>query len=711
MTRFLSVTYGEVMTNRLAGSRSIYLRQHADQPVDWWPWSSGAFIAARQRGVPILLSIGYAACHWCHVMSRESFSDPVTAAFINTNFVAIKVDRQQRPDIDATYMAAAQAMTGSGGWPLTVFLTPDGQPFYAGTYYPPTPRAGMPSLIQVLRTIVSNWETNGEQLAEAGSRMMRQLATAVGGLAAATVDEERLDQARDTMLADFDTENGGFGTAPKFPPILILEFLLRNAERTGNGAALTAVRTTLEKMASGGIYDQLTGGFSRYSVDERWHVPHFEKMLTDNAQLLRLYAHFARRTSHQLATAITVEVAEFLLRELLLPDGTFAAGLDAEAAGQEGASYTWNLSQLHTAVGNDNYDAALRLFGLSGTTGPDTSQVLQRPPAATDPQTIKHLTDMLRAARARRAQPARDDIVVLAANAMAITALAEAGVAAGRTAWVDAADRACESLIRVHRTSNGWLHSSLHGQADSFPATLADHASMITALAALYQATGHPGRLKLAIKSSYEMLAQFQSDDGHWFDTPAASSGAGAATGFGSGFGAPLPQRPQELTESATPAGMSAAAEALLTVAALSHTADFRRAAEGALMRAGQLITRYPQVAGWYAAVAEAMVAGPVQIAIVGATPAARAELLMAARKAAPAGSVIDYGVADEPGRPLLTQHSHASKPAAYICRSFVCERPIFAADMLSQRWPLLSAAAADTVAVDGAAAAGTRHK
>ncbi|MDQ3151920.1 MAG: thioredoxin domain-containing protein, partial [Actinomycetota bacterium] len=339
------------MANRLAESTSPYLVQHRDNPVDWWPWGEEAFAEARKRDVPVLLSIGYAACHWCHVMAHESFEDVGTAELMNTSFVSIKVDREERPDVDAIYMEATQAMTGHGGWPMTCFLTPDAAPFHCGTYYPPAPRHGLPSFPQLLDAVARAWTERGDEVRAAAGKIVEQLVARAAPLPETGVDAAVLDAAVARLAEDFDDVNAGFGGAPKFPPSMQLESLLRHHERTGSANALTMVRSICEAMARGGMYDQLAGGFARYSVDAAWVVPHFEKMLYDNAMLLRGYAHLGRRTGSEPALRVAAETAGFLLTDLLTAEGGFAASLDADTDGREGATYVWTPEQLVEVLG------------------------------------------------------------------------------------------------------------------------------------------------------------------------------------------------------------------------------------------------------------------------------------------------------------------------------------------------------------------------
>ena len=389
------------MRNNLGGSSSPYLRQHADNPVHWQQWGEEAMEWARERNVPILLSIGYSACHWCHVMAHESFENDEIAAVMNANFVCVKVDREERPDIDAVYMNATVAMTGQGGWPMTCFLTPDGSPFYCGTYYPPTPRGGMPSFTQLLEAIADTFTNRRDEVDNAAQSIVTELQRASGGIpyGGAPIDAELLNAAGRSILGDEDVPRGGFGGAPKFPPSALLEGLLRQYERTGSGEILGGIERTAEAMARGGIYDQLGGGFSRYSVDAEWVVPHFEKMLYDNALLLRFYAHWARRTGSDLATRVTEETARFLLSDLLTENGCFASALDADTDGVEGLTYVWTPTQLVEILGAEDGQWASELFRVTDTgTFEEGASVLQ---LLRDPDDWSRLADGLRRSTCR----------------------------------------------------------------------------------------------------------------------------------------------------------------------------------------------------------------------------------------------------------------------------------------------------------------------
>ncbi|HYN72657.1 MAG TPA: thioredoxin domain-containing protein [Nakamurella sp.] len=677
--------------SRLAGAASTYLAQHAGNPVDWWPWSDEAFDEARRRDVPVLLSVGYASCHWCHVMARESFSDHVTAEQLNRDFVAIKVDREERPDVDAVYMSATQALTGHGGWPMTCFLTPDGTPFYAGTYFPPVPTSGLPAFRQLLSAISQAWTTQREAVTEAAARIGASLAEMSGPLAGGRLGAAELAAAADDMLGQIDMIDGGFGGAPKFPPAMAAEFLLRHHERTGSPPARAAVTLTLDRMARGGIFDQLAGGFSRYSVDKTWHVPHFEKMLDDNAQLLRLYAHHARLTGSALSERVAAQTAQFLLRDLRLPSGGFAASLDADTGGVEGATYRWTRHELIDELGSRDGQAAADLFALPQA-GPDgvaaepaddlAAEVIRLPVDPADPGWFAGVRTRLLAARDRRPQPGRDDIVVLRSNGLAIAALAEAGAAAGHTEWVDAAVAAAEYLLGVHRMDGRWYRSSRDGRVGPGRAVLTDHADLAGGLLALYQATGVRRWLDEGIGVIDQGLAHFAdraaaavvSDDRQH---PLSDSSTGGFFDTADDAG-PLIVRPRDPTDGAAPSGQSAITNALLTAAALTGNAAYRACAEASLASVAVLVARFPRSAGWHLCAAEVVASGPLQVVVAGDPGEARDALATVARRYAPAGSVIDIGMPDAPGRELLAARpAIGGAPTAYVCRGFVCDRPV----------------------------------
>ncbi|MFC6014046.1 thioredoxin domain-containing protein [Nocardia lasii] len=670
--------------NRLAGATSPYLRQHADNPVHWREWDADALAEAARRDVPILLSIGYASCHWCHVMAHESFEDPATAEQMNSDFVCVKVDREERPDLDAVYMNATVAMTGQGGWPMTSFLTADGAPFYCGTYYPKQPRGGMPSFTQLLTAVTDTWRNRREDVDKAAGQVTEALQAQAAGLPDAefAVGPELLDNAVLGIARDEDPVHGGFGGAPKFPPSAMLEGLLRHGERTGDQAVFDLVERTAEAMARGGIYDQLRGGFARYSVDAGWLVPHFEKMLYDNALLLRAYAHLARRAAptplESLPHRVTRETVEFLLGDLGTAQGAFASALDADThlepdgPGVEGATYVWTPAEMIGELGPLEGMWAADAFGVTtaGNFEQGTSVLTRR----SDPVDVEQAArfDRLRArlfeARTLRPQPARDDKVVTAWNGMVITALAEAGAALEEPSWVAAAVRCARYLLDVHLVDGRLRRASLDGVVGAPPGVLEDYAWFTTGLLALYQATGEPDWLAAAQLVLDATIEHFADPDrpGSWFDTADDAE--------------TLVARPRDPVDGATPAGASVLAEALLTASAVADPARavrYRELADRTLSLGAILLARAPRTAGNWLSVAEASVRGPYQVAIAATEKSAAAtELLAAARTWAPGGAII---LAAPPNSaPLLTDRPLVDgAPAAYLCRGAVCDLPV----------------------------------
>ncbi|MGW5454961.1 thioredoxin domain-containing protein [Nocardia sp. NPDC003979] len=670
--------------NRLGSATSPYLRQHADNPVHWREWDADALAEAAERDVPILLSVGYASCHWCHVMAHESFEDAATAEQMNADFVCVKVDREERPDLDAVYMTATVAMTGQGGWPMTCFLTPDGAPFYCGTYYPKQPRGGMPSFTQLLTAITETWRNRRDEVDKAADQVTEALRAQATGLPDGEIalTTELLDKAVLAVAADEDRVHGGFGGAPKFPPSAMLEGLLRHWERTGDQAAFELVERAAEAMARGGIYDQLRGGFARYAVDANWLVPHFEKMLYDNALLLRAYAHLARRTPatplESLPHRVSRETVEFLLADLGTAEGGFASALDADTQlepggpGVEGATYVWTPAELVGELGPLDGMWAADAFGVTtaGNFEQGTS-VLTRHSDPVDAEQSARF-DRLRAelfqVRTERPQPARDDKVVTAWNGMAITALAEAGAALEEPSWVAAAVRCARFLLDVHLVDGRLRRASLDGVAGAPPAVLEDYAWLTTGLLALYQATGEPDWLAAAQVILDSAIEHFADPDrpGSWFDTADDAE--------------TLVTRPRDPIDGATPSGTSALAEALLTASAVAdpdRAVHYRELADHTLARGALLLDRAPRTAGHWLAVAEAAVRGPFQVAIAATEKtSATMELLAAARTAAPGGSIVLAAPPD--AAPLLTDRPLVDgHPAAYVCRGSICDLPV----------------------------------
>ncbi|MET9951100.1 thioredoxin domain-containing protein [Streptomyces sp. NPDC006339] len=662
------------MPNRLAHETSPYLLQHADNPVDWWPWSAEAFEEARRRDVPVLLSVGYSSCHWCHVMAHESFEDETTAALVNERFVAVKVDREERPDVDAVYMEAVQAATGQGGWPMTVFLTPDAAPFYFGTYFPPEPRHGMPSFSDVLDGVARAWDERRDEVGEVAGKIVKDLSArslAFGG--EGVPGEEEFAQALLGLTREYDASSGGFGGAPKFPPSMVLEFLLRHHARTGAEGALQMAVHTCEAMARGGIYDQLGGGFARYAVDRAWVVPHFEKMLYDNALLCRVYAHLWRATGSELARRVALETADFMVRELRTPEGGFASALDADSddgTGRhvEGAYYVWTPGQLAEVLGEDDARYAARYFGVTEEgTFEHGSSVLQLPQDAgpADAGRIASVKERLLAAREERARPGRDDKIVAAWNGLAIAALAETGALLDRPDLIERATEAADLLVRLHLDDGARLtRTSKDGRAGANAGVLEDYADVAEGFLALASVTGEGVWLEFAGFLLDIVLDRFTAEGGALYDTAHDAER--------------LIRRPQDPTDSAAPSGWTAAAGALLGYAAHTGSDAHRTAAERALGVVKALGPRAPRFIGWGLAVAEALLDGPREVAVVGAPDDEGFQALRrtALHGTAP-GAVLATGLPGGEEFPLLRDRPLVDgAAAAYVCRHFVCDAP-----------------------------------
>jgi len=669
--------------NRLAHETSPYLLQHADNPVDWWPWSAEAFDEARKTNRPVLLSVGYSSCHWCHVMAHESFEDRATADYLNAHFVSVKVDREERPDVDAVYMEAVQAATGQGGWPMTVFLTPDAEPFYFGTYFPPAPRHGMPSFRQVLEGVRAAWTDRRDEVAEIAGKIVRDLAgreISYGGPDAP--GEEELAQALLGLTREYDAQRGGFGGAPKFPPSMALEFLLRHHARTGSEGALQMAADTCERMARGGIYDQLGGGFARYSVDREWVVPHFEKMLYDNALLCRVYAHLWRTTGSELARRVALETADFMVRELRTNEGGFASALDADSddgSGRhvEGAYYVWTPAQLVEVLGDQDARVAAQHFGVTEEgTFEHGASVLQLPQqdGLFDAEKVESVKSRLLAARAGRPAPGRDDKVVAAWNGLAIAALAETGAYFDRPDLVEAAVSAADLLVRLHLDDQARLaRTSKDGQVGANAGVLEDYADVAEGFLALASVTGEGVWLEFAGFLLDHVLARFtDAESGALYDTAADAER--------------LIRRPQDPTDNATPSGWTAAAGALLSYAAHTGAEAHRTAAERALGVVKALGPRVPRFIGWGLAVAEALLDGPREVAVVG--PAIDEESTRVLHRTAllgtAPGAVVALGTPGSDEFPLLADRPLVDgRPAAYVCRDFTCDTPTTDRDRL----------------------------
>ncbi len=654
--------------NTLSEATSPYLRQHADNPVHWQQWSPEALAEAASRDVPILLSIGYAACHWCHVMAHESFEDERVAAAMNEGFVNIKVDREERPDLDAVYMNATVALTGQGGWPMTCFLTPDGRPFFCGTYYP------KPNFLHLLAAVGETWRTRRDEVEQASDRIADELRSMASGFSGGgpPVQPALCDHAVAAVLQDEDPERGGFGGAPKFPPSALLEALLRSHERTGDILPLETVERACTAMARGGIYDQLAGGFARYSVDASWVVPHFEKMLYDNALLLRVYAHWARRTSNPLARTVAGDTARFML-DALGADGMLASSLDADTDGREGLTYVWTPAQLREVLGDDDGHWAASVFNVTDVgTFEHGSSVLQLPADPDDAERFDRVRTALLAARLTRPQPGRDDKVVTAWNGLAITALAEAGIALRRPEFLDAATQCARGMLDLHVVGGRLRRASLSGRVGDSAAILEDHATLATGLLTLHQLTGETSWLDAATSLLDIALDHFADPEkpGRWYDSADDAER--------------LMMRPADPLDGATPSGASSIAEALQLAAHLvpADRADrYAEAADSTLASASPILGRLPRSGGHWLAVAEAAVRGPIQIAV--ACDPARSELLAAARTMAPGGAVVVGGTANS-AELLRGRDRVDNADAAYVCRGRVCDLPVTTAEGLA---------------------------
>jgi uncharacterized protein YyaL (SSP411 family) len=669
--------------NRLANETSPYLLQHAHNPVDWFPWGPEALDRAKEQDKPILLSIGYAACHWCHVMERESFEDEATAALMNEHFVAIKVDREERPDVDAIYMDAVQAMTGSGGWPMTVFCTPEGEPFYGGTYFPDTDRHGIPSFRRVLTAVAEAWGDKRDEALRQAQALTRAIARQAEAPASLEpLSDAVLQAALAGMARAFDTTWGGIGGAPKFPQPMTWEFVLRCHLR-GMSDAGGMARRTLDRMAGGGMYDQLGGGFHRYSVDGRWHVPHFEKMLYDNAQLALLYLHAWQVFDVERYLEVCVETLDYLLREMRHPEGGFFSSQDADSEGVEGKFFVWSYDELTRiadpdvaaylgAVPEGNWEGTNVLWTpfpsavVAGELGVDEADLLARVAAA---------RPALLAAREERVKPGTDDKILSGWNALAIRAFAESGRVLGEPRYVGAAVDAAEFALRELRRDDGRLLRTWREGRAGGPAYADDVALMAHACLTLHETTLDLRWYHDARALTTDLIRLFHDPDrGGFFQT-----GADAEA---------LVVRPKELFDNAVPAGNSAAAEVLLRMALLEGDAELERAGVSALRLVREGMGRAPSGFGHALCALDLYLSAPREVAVVGPPedPATRALAARVWTSFRPnlvlaAGAPDDASAADVPllaGRPLLD-----GRPAAYVCERFACRRPVADAEDL----------------------------
>ena len=641
------------MPNRLAGESSPYLLQHKDNPVDWYPWGDEALARARNEDRPLLVSIGYSACHWCHVMAHESFEDPEIAARME-RFVCVKVDREERPDVDAVCMEACQAMSGHGGWPLNAFLTPEGIPFYAGTYFPPESRHGLPSWRMVLDGVAEAWSTQREQIREQGGRMVQALsATQRLEPSNEPIRAELLRDALASLSASYDAVNGGFGGAPKFPPASAIELLLARGEREMSLGTLAA-------MAQGGIYDQVGGGFARYSVDATWTVPHFEKMLYDNALLARAYLHGWQVSGEERLRRVCCETLDWTLREMQDPGGGFYSALDADSEGVEGKFYVWTLEELRSALG-ELADPALEYFRPQPF---EHALILEGRGPEPSPSALAEIRARLLSVRAGRVRPGLDDKCLTAWNALMISALADAGAVLERGDYLDAAVRCAEFLARERRGPDGELLRTAR-----VPGFLEDHAFLLEALLTLYEATSDPRWYGDAIALADAMIERFADPGRGGFFTTAGDQEVLAA-------------RRKDLEDSPIPSGNSAAAFGLLRLALLSGQGAYERHAVGVLRLLFSLAVRHPHAFGHLLQAADFYLAPVKEVAIVGPEASSR-ELLRVVRGAYRPHLVLAAGAPD--GVPLLAGREPVDgRAAAYVCEHFVCRAPVTSAEELA---------------------------
>ena len=679
------------MANHLASETSPYLLQHAHNPVDWWPWSEPALARARDERKPILLSIGYAACHWCHVMERESFEHEPTAALMNEHFVCIKVDREERPDLDAIYMQATQAMTGHGGWPMTVFLTPEGEPFYAGTYFPPDDRHGMPSFTRVLLGVADAWKNRQDSVTRT-TASMRELysASLERTRATGTLDEALLSRAMSSLVQRYEPRFGGFDGAPKFPPTMALDFALRQWARTGESQALEMVMHTFRCMARGGLYDQVGGGFARYTVDAQWLVPHFEKMLYDNALLVRLGAHLWQATHDAEVRRVTEETIGWLAREMTSPEGGFYASLDADSEGHEGRFYVWDAGELETLLGEDaalvkaywgvtdqgNFEGRNILFVPSDAAEVARTQQVTVPELET---AIERARRILAEARARRVRPGRDEKILAAWNGLMLRGVADAARAFDDAALRDFAVRNGEFLFRelVHE---GRVQRSFTRGVAKIAGFLEDYAALALGAVALYQLTFERAWLDRAQQLADAIVELFWDDETQAvFDT--ASDGEALVT------------RPRDVTDNAMPSGSSLAAELLLILGDMFANGDYIERASHLLETVAEPMARFPTAFGHALGAADLSVRGAIEVALSGDVADARLHALarVVGDRYLPS-LVLAAGAGAGTSGITLFEGRAGDEPIAYVCRAYACDAPTSDAVVLASQLAALGA-------------------
>ena len=670
--------------NRLATETSPYLRQHADNPVDWYPWGEEAFARARAEDKPVLLSVGYSSCHWCHVMAHESFEDDAVAAVMNDHFVNVKVDREERPDVDAIYMQAVQAMTGSGGWPMTVFLDPDGRPFFGGTYFPPDDRQGMPGFVRLLGAVDDAWRTRRDELHEQADQLRQaiQESTAIGGRgpgAPGAVSTAILEQAVASLQSQFDSRFGGFGRAPKFPQAMTITLLLDLAATDPRPELLEMATGSLDAMAAGGIYDQVGGGFHRYSVDAHWLVPHFEKMLYDQALLVRAYLHGWLVTGTDRYRRIVEETVAYVLRDLRHESGGFFSAEDADSEGVEGRFYVWSLEELESLCGEALPDV-VRHFGVTARgnfedphTGFRGNILHAVGPPDDRPESIARVLPALFAARAQRVRPGLDDKVLLGWNALFLRSLTEAADALGRADWMDAARTNAHFLLAQLRRDDGRLLRSWQDGRANLLAYAEDYAALLEALLTLAELDDVEW-LREARTVAADLVSLFADDERGGFFTTGADAEA-------------LIVRPKDYQDNATPSENSLAADGLLRLAALTGDAAAADQAERWLSTLAPVLGEHPTAFAFLLEALQRVVRAPLEVAVVGeAGDPAREALVDVLRGRTIPASV---RVVAAPGTgadltPLLADRSTVDgRAAAYVCERFACRLPVTDPDAL----------------------------
>jgi uncharacterized protein YyaL (SSP411 family) len=670
------------VSNRLANETSPYLLQHKDNPVDWHPWGEEALKRAREEDKPVLLSVGYSACHWCHVMERESFEDDETARMMNEHFVNVKVDREERPDIDSIYMAAVQALTRHGGWPMTVFLTPDGAPFYGGTYFPPVPSRGMPSFQQLLLSIADAYENHREEVLQSAQSVRDYLQASTAAVMPETeaTSTELLDRAADALLSQLDRRFGGFGGAPKFPQAMNLEVLLRHHYRTGERSALDGVELTCRQMAQGGIYDQLGGGFSRYAVDEYWLVPHFEKMLYDNALLSRLYLETYQATKDAFYRRIAEETLDYVLRDMTSEEGGFYSAEDADSEGEEGKFYVWTPEELAAALDPDEASLAARYWDVTGRGNFEGKNILHvaRPPEAVADEfglsteelweRIAGIRAKLFAAREERVRPGRDEKILAAWNGLMLRSLALAARVTGREDYRKAAIENATFIVERMK-EDGRIHRSYKDGRARFNGYLEDYAMVADGLVALYEATFET-RWLVEADALMEAVSELFWNEGKraFYDTPADHE--------------ELVTRPRDVYDNAAPSGTSVVTEVLLKLALFLDRGDYRQRAEDVLEELAGGMEKVPGGFGRLLCALDFSASEPLEVAVVGdpEAPDTRALLEVVYSGYLPNKVVAGCGPDDDEASgliPLLTQRStREGKATAYVCIQYACQTP-----------------------------------